>query len=569
MKRIVLVFAIIYSLITGPVAIAAVKAGSTCTKKGLTATVSGKKFTCIKSGKKLVWNKGVQLNKTQTKVETNSVQASEPLFPKELDGCQDTSERKLGYNLAHELVYLYCGSDLKLHYGVQKVDEPNSGQETNKPANELNTFNYPWVNVCERDPWVPPQWIDYQEFALKTFGCARPYRYVDIAKSTIKPTSAITNSSSRLDISKCKIPWQEGNENGFKISGWKFYGNISIQVIPLEFNDYKSNQSPLEDYQKYLDYIKDMFYKVSDGNLSISYKIPAKYISVGKSLDSYSLGGDFKYLQFTWKNVDVNKYSKEIFEAADKEIDFTNTDLTFVLVPPSVPAVYIPHSSDYRIDNKVTNEGLVKFNYLMPSTTPVDFMSWFGSEPFLHIHEVMHANGLLGDHYGDDMGRSGPDVGAGAWGAMSGMQTDFLIWDKWISGMNTDSQVICVSPENTSINLLNPVEIFGNLEKMIVIPISNTKAIAIESHRQGGVNYKLTSESLGALVYLVDTSTRKHGSGINVLRLVSRTQDIYKTAFILSDAPLKLGEYIETNGFKISVIESGDFGDVIKVEKAS
>ena len=40
-------------------AIAAVKAGATCTKLGLTSTTAGKKYTCIKSGKKLVWDKGV------------------------------------------------------------------------------------------------------------------------------------------------------------------------------------------------------------------------------------------------------------------------------------------------------------------------------------------------------------------------------------------------------------------------------------------------------------------------------------------------------------------------------
>jgi hypothetical protein len=42
-------------------AIAAVKAGSACTKLGATSTTAGKKYTCIKSGKKLVWNNGVAI----------------------------------------------------------------------------------------------------------------------------------------------------------------------------------------------------------------------------------------------------------------------------------------------------------------------------------------------------------------------------------------------------------------------------------------------------------------------------------------------------------------------------
>jgi M6 family metalloprotease-like protein len=44
--------------VTAP-SFAAVKAGAKCTKAGATATAGGKKFTCIKSGTRLVWNKGV------------------------------------------------------------------------------------------------------------------------------------------------------------------------------------------------------------------------------------------------------------------------------------------------------------------------------------------------------------------------------------------------------------------------------------------------------------------------------------------------------------------------------
>jgi hypothetical protein len=43
-----------------------VAAGATCSKVGTTQVVSGKKFTCIKSGKKTVWDKGVAIKKSQT-----------------------------------------------------------------------------------------------------------------------------------------------------------------------------------------------------------------------------------------------------------------------------------------------------------------------------------------------------------------------------------------------------------------------------------------------------------------------------------------------------------------------
>jgi hypothetical protein len=49
---------------------AAVKAGDTCKKAGSTSTANGKKFTCIKSGKKLVWNKGVAVAKPKLTTPT-------------------------------------------------------------------------------------------------------------------------------------------------------------------------------------------------------------------------------------------------------------------------------------------------------------------------------------------------------------------------------------------------------------------------------------------------------------------------------------------------------------------
>ena len=61
------IFSLILSLPLIP-ANAATKAGGTCKKAGLKSVVSNKSFTCIKSGKKLIWNKGVLIVKSAPKV---------------------------------------------------------------------------------------------------------------------------------------------------------------------------------------------------------------------------------------------------------------------------------------------------------------------------------------------------------------------------------------------------------------------------------------------------------------------------------------------------------------------
>jgi hypothetical protein len=64
-KRQITFVAVVALLLTLPLTPlqAAVKAGATCSKAGLKSVASGKTFTCVKSGKKFVWDKGVAVTK--------------------------------------------------------------------------------------------------------------------------------------------------------------------------------------------------------------------------------------------------------------------------------------------------------------------------------------------------------------------------------------------------------------------------------------------------------------------------------------------------------------------------
>jgi len=64
-KTFIILAAALLSLTLSTPAHAVVKAGSKCTKLNAISTVSGKKYTCIKSGGKLVWNKGVLVKKNE------------------------------------------------------------------------------------------------------------------------------------------------------------------------------------------------------------------------------------------------------------------------------------------------------------------------------------------------------------------------------------------------------------------------------------------------------------------------------------------------------------------------
>ncbi len=82
------------SLIAPTYASAVAKQGSVCTKAGITSTVNGLKFTCIKSGKKLVWSKGVAVKKA---APTPTPSAKPIVLPTSFD---DLYENRKGISLA-------------------------------------------------------------------------------------------------------------------------------------------------------------------------------------------------------------------------------------------------------------------------------------------------------------------------------------------------------------------------------------------------------------------------------------------------------------------------------------
>jgi hypothetical protein len=526
------------SLVTAQLSEAAVTPGTKCSKAGATSTYNGKKFTCVKSGSKLVWNKGVAVPKPAPVATPSPSPTPTPTpSPSPLPTITPT------------------------------------------PTQIITAENFRFDNLCQKDPFVPAEWATYQEFVFSPgiWNCARPSRFKMASQPSITPSQNLTPKSELNNIEMCKLTHGQRDGGQIAFSSWinpKIVMNqrLNIQVIPIEFSDYPSSNSPLFDHEKYFRFIKDGYFNLSDGQVNANFKVPSDYFKINKKITSYDTGARYDHGGgiWNWAAMDMNAMFKDIVAASDATIDFSNLDLVFFVVPPTTNNDYISHGFPAPYPQLRTAEGFIPYWYFSPPMSAVNHKSWYGVEPYLHLHELMHAMNKLDDHYGDgDFGRVDGDAGTGNWSNMSGMSTDFLFWDKWISHMVSDDQVLCAKPDVVSTHWLKPSNYFGKNEKMLVIPVDSKKVLVVESMRAAGFNYKLPKVSEGALVYLVDISKTQHGRGINVLRPTNRTGSIYQiNGFALSDAPLKIGDSIVSNGFKISVVESGDFGDVVKVEKA-
>jgi hypothetical protein len=493
-----------------PNAQAAPKLGGKCLKLGESVVVSASTFTCSKSGKSFVWSKATS---QKTKRDVYAINST--------DG---------GY-----------------------LDNILGGP-------------------CAPDPLVPTEWSAMEQFSIKRQGCAGQLRVAKYTLGRLRPVSTYQKAEDFSQITPCKIGSANSRSSLSQMpDNWRMdraYSspNTNIQLIPIFAEDTEApKNSPRTDYYKYLKFIKDWIENSSDFGSNVNINIPDKYIKFPNKIAPYGLQHPVN-----WDTPGHVRFNSDVIAAVDSAIDFKGANIGIVVAPPGTDAAIMQQAA---LGSFNTNEGKVGVGFSEFGDIP---SNPYGSNyaglthPFWWIHESYHAGFGLDDRYGDTKFDINTEHGMGWWTMMTPWGGDLSIWEKWILGFVRDSQIQCASNNPNSVHWIAPSSVNTQESKAVVIPVSSTKVVVAESIRPAGLYYKIPQYVQGVLVYEIDLTNTNHGMGMKLSlptnRVVSNWEYSYK--MFLGGAPLRKGDITTTNGIKITVVESGTFGDVIKVSKA-
>ena len=441
----------------------------------------------------------------------------------------------------------------------KKVQSKKSPKVPLATPSSTSTSPISLPHICRPDASAPSAWKPYQEY-LRSIGnmCdLNFYRYQKIEATRYSGIQALTNEADYLPPETCQL---KKSNNGPVLGFSSLQSKLSplpfakFQVIPIQTSDFVTKKTPQQDYGHFFAFLESWVKENSENGSSFEIRVPPSYIALNKSLKEY-------------RNIDRHnnpttegqQFHKDIIAAADPFVDFSGTDLFLVVVPPQVNQDFLGTNPwGTQVD---TQEG--KFDKFF-TITPFDFSHSGPNSGFLGpqllLHELQHAYFDFGDH-GDGMA---------GWGLMSlPSVTDLLGWDKYLAGFYSSKQIYCL-PDSKTLSHLTPNVVRGFGKKLAVIPISPEKIVLIESVRSGGFNYKLPKISEGVLVYEINVNETDFHKGVTLItteRGKRIDRSLAATTGNLLGAPLKVGEFVITNGFKITNMESGNFGDIIQVER--
>jgi hypothetical protein len=379
------------------------------------------------------------------------------------------------------------------------------------------------------------------------------------------PAGGADQAACRLREARVKKyqPWNVGfpRGDGYGTSVLPTSGKANVQLLAIEFPNAVGTSAELIAAEKEISEFNKWFEFTSRGALSFNWQFPKQWLRMSKETAQYRLQkGD---------RATVIPMAQEVVSIADPFVDFTNSDFVFVLFPRSIN-LGVPDlgMANWRVE---TNEGPVK--------------NLFGGSEYFYnndydlwsfwIHEWGHPMGLPGHT---------PRSNISIMDNQNGSSVMLNVWDTFFSGWMGSDELYCMPLEEKSREItLIPLERLQRGPRGVIVPISDTNAVVIESHRAEGWGKRMVDSeygrkfgaaspaSYGVSVYWIDTTTDTNryagSSGFTDSDLGEKWADNVVPSGVTRPFDLLIkGDTVTYRGVTVEFVKSGDY-DTVRITK--
>lgn len=480
------------------------KTGASCAKLGITRNSNGKTFTCIKSGKKLVWNKGIAIKKAAPQVTPSPIPSPSP---------------------------------------TASASIPPSPTATSAPS-------------------TTPSPTPSQTPSMNAGSSTRVKQ-----KTSLVSYESPSTPSENVDLCKIKQSGNDGTKSGFPAPTPLYQGKgvVTWALIPLDFSDLPGEANYMTRAQEQMDFASEWADNSSEGQLKIQWKVHDQWIRMpGLSTDYAIPVSDNKGFASTAQQ---SVWTKAITEA-DKYFNFTGIQGVQFILPKGQKIIEYGIKGNNSFDvvkNYVTGEGTRIDLFSIPSTfneepnSNRNFWSWWMYHYMVGIGVGKFGGSKIATPFHTYL-IHGSTEGARELGG----------WIRFLVGWMPETRVYCRTAANLSKLDITLVPLIDNKSqgiKLAVIPLSQTKALVLESRRVSKFSCTTNTERNGVLAYIYD-STLGHLSEYFVpIAPSGREIENYSCyAIRTSDLLLHEGDKVSYEGITIEMLAHGDY-DRIRVSK--
>lgn len=378
-----------------------------------------------------------------------------------------------------------------------------------------------------------------------------------------------TQPAANIDL--CKIRENNNNRRGMptqlaagfpSVTIAQKTGTVKWALIPLDFSDLPGEENFRTRIDEQMKLTSDWFATVSEGKFKVEWVVQDKWVRLPNPTNNYTIDRS--------DNLDRVpngiKLWNDAMRESDKVFDFTGIQTVNFILPKGHS--FINETSqgfpwDQAVKDLVTNEGSVS-SYSIPGKLfdqpGRQYWSYFA-------HEFGHAMGI--PHVGSSRDPN-PFLGLDLMSNQEGESRELSGWLRFVAGWLSDDKVYCQefgTLNSVEVSLI-PLSDSASGIKMVVIPVSQTKAVVVESRRETKFSCVMPSKRNGVLVYTYD-ATLSHGQDfLKPVAPEGRGVEYSSNCLVVGypNPILYKGQKVTIEGVTIEVIDSLNL-DKVKLSK--
>ena len=451
-KHLRLVALIIPMVLVASNSYAAVKAGGSCSKAGIKSVSAGKTYTCVKSGKKLVWDKGVLIPVAKPAPSASASAAPVVVQVKEGDSCE-----KMGVQGKDSQGLLECR---KFAGNVLKFIRIS------------NDFS-PVSNPKSPDP-----------LSL----CQLPDKRTEIPadQKNIVPLA--------IAYPPKPFPTYPGSKGTFK-----------VVVVGVDFPDVPGSGTPETIWKNDVVKARQWMDWYTNGQVKLDIVTYPQWVRAPKKSASYdaSNNGDRGASDVQAGGLTAQQISDDYIHTIEQVADLSGAISIWVYLPPNVTkpdGAFQPHSAGVQSKKY----GFVKAQLVVNSADV-----YLSDRPRFayYLHEMIHAIGIMG-HSPKFIPTAGFLNKNGMMSNADGWTQALLPWDAMTWGVAESSDTYCIDKSRLkSVDLkLVPLEREQEGIRSAMIRLNDHQILIVESHRSDKWGVGEGAGFAGTMVSLIDTA---------------------------------------------------------------
>ncbi len=533
---------------------AAIKPGTKCTKAGATVLTEGKKFTCVKSGNRLVWNKGVIVKAAQKPV-ASPVQSPVPMptpsataVPQESPSPEPTQE-----------------PEPQPTQTQAAWKDPREGTPCDTEGAIIP--NQIWELRCLMPSKVVPGSTDNQLVWFQN-NLNKALPVIPKGPAPSKPVVYKDPTVASVNINQCKIN-EASSVRTVLASGFPVIapptartGTVKWALIPIDFADIPGDSNFRSRMDGQMKLLSDYISVVSEGKLKVEWVVHPNWVRMPGNSSQYNV----PYSDDPDRSPEIARFYRDLMKESDKYFDFTNIQVVNFIAP--IGQTFLREGMQgfpwtRNVQNVRTNEGVVPaFSFaggFFDASGRTYWSYW--------AHEYGHTVGL--GHVGSSR-EANPYSGYDLMAIQDGPSRELSGWLRFIIGWLPDEKVHCsdlATLQSVDVTLAPLSETKPGV-KMSVVRLSSNRALILESRRVTKFACNMPTPLNGVMAYIYDARFGHYEPFLIPVIPAGRNLETSDCQTISVPNPLlREGDKVTVEGVTIQVLEHGTY-DRIRISRS-